>query len=331
MKINLKLVFLIISILYIGLANASMDSPTVIDTKDTFDMFNKESELKCYEIVSSKGFSKKEVTFILKNCKSHYISNMLVKLNKNLFVNNIKAFNIDLRVGTNTTNLNIALLNIYKLKRPYIKLTNHDYDLLWNSSGLYSYYAYVLATDNKNTKGIIEFLKKKADFGNFPFGDHFFYLTGPSIIITYSNKVSNYKKISEFFIKELDMVPSKLIPYLYYQTNFNSERLREFEFERLQRITKLMDKDGYNSRSMFKMASKYFNRLVYLSYLSKDGRMIKKIDKKENHVFFHKSSLFLIEKSNQNVYLDPYIFFLQNIHFIHYERVPYHIKDYRIL
>ncbi len=331
MKINLKWLILV-SVLQIGPVNASIGASSVIGIEDIFEIFNKDIELECYKIGTSKSFSKNDVIFILKNCKPYYISNMLIKLNKNLFIEHIKTLKIDqLGVDRKTTNLNTALLNIYKLKRPHVELTNNDYDILWNSSGLYLYYAYILATNNTNTTKIIDFLKRKANSENLPFGEHFFYLTGPAIVILYNNKFTNYKRISEFLTKELNDVPLELLPCFYRQINFNSKELRDFEFKRLQKMTKFMDRPDYNNSNTFRMAHKYFNRLVHLSYLAKDKEMIKKIYIKKNYVFFHKSSFFLIEKSNQNIYLEPYIFFYQNSCFRRYEHVPYHIEDYRIL
>jgi len=329
MKTKLKIMFLV-GMLQIGIVNAK--NSITIDSSDIFDRFQSEISMTCYEAISSKTFSKEDTIFILKNCAPHHISNILVRLNKDLFINNTKAFKIHpFRSHRNTSKLNIALLNIFRLKQPHVELTNADYDRLWNSSGLYFYYAYVLSTNNTDTGKIIHYLKQKAINENLPFGNNFFDLSGPPILTFYCNKASNYKEISEFIDKEFYKVPFLLKEYLYIK--INSKELRNFKLGQLQKIIKRTNEGGNKGRGIFEFTSKYFNRLIFLSYLAKDKKIIEKVDVKENHIFFNKTSFFLIEKSRQGLFLDPYIFYHNNLHFAHYglHDVPYHIENYRIL
>lgn len=288
-----------------------------IATEKNFKFYESDKLQVCHSLYEKEKWDQSNLVYILNHCPPHYGSYVLLQLNRDLFFNGIKNISLNKNdISRNQSKLNIALLNLLKIKQINSEIKNSDLDQLWDSSKLHFYYAYTLVTSNLKKEKILLFIKKKIIEEEISIRDDFFKINDIVVFCTISN-LMNQTDDSKQLEKQSKLLSSfELLPYLYIL--INSKSLRKDLLNGLNNMKVYIKKENINDRNTFNWMSKSFNKLVFLSYLDKDFELIKKINIKENFVYLNKNSLFLIDKAMSNSFGETYIFGMKNSFFSHF-------------
>ncbi|MBU0551152.1 hypothetical protein KKB55_09250 [Myxococcota bacterium] len=305
-----------------------------------FYHYHLDDSLECSSLTSqdTNKLSKKEALFVINNCETLYISILLEKMNRNLFLHDKKPFSIEKKeIKSDLSKLNIGFFNLYSLKKPKTPLSEQDIHSLFDSSGLYFYYAFLLSTKStyNDSQFIRTSIKRIADQQDLNLEKFFGIRTSPVVYFELIESFNNFKNIEDYFESNLwKFAPEKL--HRSIMIELNSKELRNYLFKSISNLNLLQALENFSEHRRKEIVGKLkhnFHTVVLLSYLSKDKELLKELLNKKFNLLLNKDTLFLLKKFEESSFSRSYIQFHRYRYLINFGGyyVPDVIKKYRII